>query len=66
MTRASGNHCGAETRGGGDNYILPAPRRSHRRLVTVPELLAIDPRTRGQLAAGAAGCRLAGARTNGG
>jgi peptidoglycan/xylan/chitin deacetylase (PgdA/CDA1 family) len=47
-------------------YILPALRRSHLRLVTVPELLARDPPTRAQLAAGSQGCRLAGARTSGG
>jgi peptidoglycan/xylan/chitin deacetylase (PgdA/CDA1 family) len=47
-------------------YILPALRRSHLRLVTVPELLALDPPTSRQLAEGSRGCRLAGARTTGG
>jgi peptidoglycan/xylan/chitin deacetylase (PgdA/CDA1 family) len=38
-------------------YILPALKRRHIRLVTVPELLALDPPSPAQLQAGLRGCR---------
>ena len=37
--------------------ILPALRKRHIHLVTVPELLALDPPSKRQLLAGRAGCR---------
>jgi peptidoglycan/xylan/chitin deacetylase (PgdA/CDA1 family) len=37
--------------------ILPALKRRHIRLVTVPRLLAVDPPTPGQLSRGTLGCR---------
>ena len=37
--------------------ILPALRRRHLKLVSVPELLAADPPTRAQLAKGVEGCK---------
>jgi peptidoglycan/xylan/chitin deacetylase (PgdA/CDA1 family) len=39
-------------------FILPALRSRHIRLVTVPELLALDPPSPAQLRAGPGGCRL--------
>jgi hypothetical protein len=37
-------------------YVLPHLRRSHLRLVTLPQLLSGDPPTRRQLARGLRGC----------
>ncbi len=46
--------------------ILPALRRRHLRPVTVPDLLATDPPTNAQLAAGPRGCDISAARAGGG
>lgn len=44
-------------------YVLPRLRRSHMRLVTLPQLLSGDPPTRQQLARGPRGCRAPSRRT---
>jgi peptidoglycan/xylan/chitin deacetylase (PgdA/CDA1 family) len=46
--------------------IIPALRRFHLHMVTVPQLLALDPPTRAQLRAGRLGCHYQGAVTAGG
>jgi len=46
-------------------YILPALRKRHITLVTVPQLLALDPPSASQLRAGRSGCRYHAATTSG-
>jgi peptidoglycan/xylan/chitin deacetylase (PgdA/CDA1 family) len=47
-------------------YILPALRKRHIRLVTVPQLLALDPPSAAQVKRGRNGCRYHGLTTAGG